>query len=221
MSMIDIAVMVEPRNHEYLIPVINNILRNTDNIKIQIFHSELNENILKETYKDNNRLIFTKLRQNNLTIPQYNILLTSKNFWDKIDGENILIFQTDSCLCRHINTFDFSKYINYGFIGAPCNIEYPIPWQNGGISIRKKSLTLKAIKHNENVAVKFNEDKYYSVSKRRIMKPAPFELAKYFSVEKYYNKYPLAIHKTWRYITKEQWEELKILNPEISLTFNF
>ena len=40
-------------------------------------------------------------------------------------------------------------------------------------------------------------------------------------IEKYYNKYPLAIHKTWRYITKEQWEELKILNPEISLTFNF
>jgi hypothetical protein len=216
--MIDIAVIVEPRNHEYLIPVINNILRNTDNIKIQIFHSILNENILKETYKENSRIIYTKLRQTNLTIPQYNILLTSTNFWNNIHGENILIFQTDSCLCRHINTFDFSKYLNYGFIGAPCMLEYPIPWQNGGISIRKKSLTLKAIKDGP---IKFNEDKFYSVSKRRIMNPAPFDLAKEFSVEKYYNKYPLAIHKTWKYITKEQWDELKTINPEISLTFNF
>jgi hypothetical protein len=216
--MIDIAVIVEPRNHEYLIPVINNILRNTDNIKIQIFHSILNENILKETYKENSRIIYTKLRQTNLTIPQYNILLTSTNFWNNIHGENILIFQTDSCLCRHINTFDFAKYLNYGFIGAPCMLEYPIPWQNGGISIRKKSLTLKAIKDGP---IKFNEDKFYSVSKRRIMNPAPFDLAKEFSVEKYYNKYPLAIHKTWKYITKEQWDELKTINPEISLTFNF
>ncbi len=216
--MIDIAVMVEPRLHEYLIPVIENIIRNTD-IPILIFHSKDNEDILKNTFCNNSRIFFNRLRQTNLTIKQYNILLTSLDFWNKIDGENILIFQTDSCLCRHINTFDFTQYLNYGFIGAPSKLEYPIPWQNGGISIRKKSLMIKSIKHN-NGPSDMHEDKFYTVAKRRIVNPSSFELAKQFSVEQYYYDNPLAIHKAWKYLSKEDWNSLKQKFPEISLTFN-
>ncbi len=219
--MIDIAVMVEPRLHEYLIPVIENIIRNTD-IPILIFHSKDNEDILKKTFCNqmNSRLIqLSRLRQTNLTIKQYNILLTSIDFWNKINGENVLIFQTDSCLCRHINTFDFTPYLDYGFIGAPSKLEYPIPWQNGGISIRKKSLMIKAIKHN-NGPSDINEDKFYTVAKRRIVNPSPFELANKFSVEQYYFDNPLAIHKAWKYLSKEDWNNLKQKFPEISLTFN-
>jgi hypothetical protein len=222
--MIDIAVIVEPRLHEYLKPVIDNMLRNLNTeTKIQIFHSPLNESFIKTTYNDliNNKIILTRLRQNNLTIRQYNMLLTSLDFWKKINGENILIFQTDSCLCRHVNTFDFTPYLSYGFIGAPCRLEYPVPWQNGGISIRKKSLTLKAIKTNNNVSVGFNEDKYFSLVKRKYMNPAPFELALQFSVEQFYYDNPLVIHKTWRYISPENWKALKDKFPEIGLTFNF
>jgi hypothetical protein len=216
--MIDIAVMVEPRLHEYLKPVIENMIRNTD-IPILIFHSKDNEEFLKNTFSSfiNNKILLTKLRQTNLTIKQYNMLLTSKSFWDKINGENILIFQTDSCLCRHINTFDFTPYLDYGFVGAPCKLEYPIPWQNGGISIRKKSLMLKSLNQEPN---DMNEDKFFTVVKRRIVKPASFELATKFSVEKYYNDYPLAIHKAWKYLSKEDWDNLKSKFPEISLTFN-
>ena len=51
--MIEIAVMVEPRLHLYLKPVIDNMLRNlTENIPIQIFHSSLNENFLNENYRE-------------------------------------------------------------------------------------------------------------------------------------------------------------------------
>ena len=99
--MIEIAVMVEPRLHPNLKLVIDNMLRNlTDDIPIQIFHSSLNENFLNENYKDfieNKRIILTLLKVNNLTIPEYNKLLTSKYFWNRIDKEHILIFQTDSC----------------------------------------------------------------------------------------------------------------------------
>jgi hypothetical protein len=220
--MIDIAVMVEPRLHEYLISVIQNVIRNTD-IPIVIFHSKDNEDILKKTFsinpQINSRIHLYKLRQTNLTIKQYNILLTSLDFWNKINGEHVLIFQTDSCLCRHINTFDFTSYLNYGFIGAPSKLEFPVPWQNGGISIRKKSLMIKAIKNN-NGPSEINEDKFYTVSKRRIVNPSPFELANKFSVEQYYFDNPLAIHKAWKYLSKEDWNRLKEKFPEISLTFN-
>lgn len=218
--MIEIAVMVEPRIHQYLKPVIDNMLRNLNiNIPIQIFHSSLNEKFLNENYKeliDNNRIILTLLDKNNLTIPEYNLLLTSPNFWNKIEKEHILIFQTDSCLCRHINTFDFTPYLDYGFIGAPCHRE---PWQNGGFSIRKKSLMLEAIKTTTHI-IKYNEDKFFSLKCKQICKPAPFNLGNAFSVEQHYHENPLGIHKPWLYLSKENWKKLKEKFSEISLTFN-
>jgi hypothetical protein len=216
--MIDISVIVEPRNHEYLIPVIDNIVRNTIT-PIHIFHSSVNEILLKTKY-NNSRFIFTKLPQDNLTIREYNILLTSISFWNKINGENILIFQTDSCLCRHINTFNFTEYLKYGFIGAPCNTRFPL-FQNGGFSIRKKSLMIKAInvfnKENKNITI--NEDKFFTVISKRVTNPAPHSLGILFSVEQFFNDNPLGLHKAWRYLPKEQWDYLKNKFPEISLTF--
>ncbi len=217
--MIEIAVMVEPRLHQYLKPVIDNMLRNLDdNIPIQIFHSSLNEKFLNENYKElieNKRILLTLLDKTNLTIPEYNQLLTSKKFWNEINKENILIFQTDSCLLRHINTFDFTPYLEYGFIGAPCHRE---PWQNGGFSLRKKSLMLDAIKHNKRI-VSYNEDKFFSVIMKNICKPAPFALGNAFSVEQHYHENPLGIHKPWLYLSKENWQDLKNKFIEINLTF--
>jgi hypothetical protein len=219
--MIEIAVIVEPRLHQYLKPVIDNMLRNiNDDIPIQIFHSILNEQFLKKNYEkliNNNKIILSLLENiTNLTIPEYNLLLTSKQFWNRIDKEVILIFQTDSCLCRHINTFDFTPYLEYGFIGASC---IKPPWQNGGFSIRKKSLMLKAIDiHKKKVT--YNEDKFFSFYYKNICKPSPFELANAFSVEQHYHNNPLGIHKPWLYLSKENWQNLKDKFPEIGLTFN-
>ncbi len=217
--MIDISVIVEPRNHEYLLTVIDNIVRNT-NTPIQIFHSRLNENILKEHYKGQ-RFIFSNLEQDNLSIFQYNILLTSFNFWNKINGENILIFQTDSCLVRHIDTFDFTPFLNYGFIGAPCKTRHEF-YQNGGFSIRKKSLMIKSIKNYNKYCkrlITINEDKFFTVISKNIVNPAPHSLGVLFSVEQFYNENPLGLHKAWKYLDKEKWETLKNKFPEISLTF--
>lgn len=224
--MIDVAVMVEPRLHEYLKPVIDNMLRNLKSTTpIQIFHSSINIDFLKLHYTDHivsGKLKLSMLRQTNLTIKQYNQLLTSLRFWNKIDEENVLIFQTDSCLCRHVDTFDFSPYLNYGYVGAPSTLAKPIPWQNGGFSLRKKSAMIRAIKTNKShVTISYAEDKFFSVDKREITKPAPYELANMFSVEQYYNSNPLGIHKAWKYLSKEHWTELKTNFPEISLTFNF
>jgi hypothetical protein len=224
--MLDVAVIVEPRLHPNLKNVIDNMIY-FSNVKIMIFHSDINSFFLLSHYKNNNRIILkklTRLRNNNLTICEYNTLLTSMTFWNSIEGENVLIFQTDSCLCQHINNFDFEQFKDYGFIGAPCreiNNKYNT-WRNGGFSIRKKSLTLKCLKILQPYEkVTINEDKFYTVLCKDIIKPAPYDLSLKFSIEKYYNNNPIGLHKTWLYIKQEQWNELKNKYPHIGLIFNF
>ena len=100
---LDVAVIVEPRKHEFLVPVVNNIIDNVpDYTKIQIFHGTKNLDYIKKHFSNqikSNKIILTNLNVENLTIKDYNLLLTSSNFWNNIDGEHILIFQTDSCMC--------------------------------------------------------------------------------------------------------------------------
>ncbi len=225
---IDAAVLIEPRVHPLLKGVIDNMIEFLNiNTKIIVFHSELNEKILLSYYKDNSRIVLKKLKNlknNNLTIREYNILLTSITFWNSIDGEIILIFQTDSCLCQPIDNFNLDEFDKYGFIGAPCrdiNDKYNT-WRNGGFSLRRKSLTLKCLnKLNPYEKVTINEDKFYTVLCKDIIKPAPYDLSMKFSIEKYYYNNPIGLHKTWLYIKTNQWKELKINYPHIGSIFNF
>jgi len=226
--MIDVAVIVEPRLHPQLKSVIDNMLMFLNQAtEIIVFHSDINMEFLLLHYKDNNRIILKKLnrlRNNNLTIPEYNTLLTSMTFWNQINGEYILIFQTDSCLCQPIDNFDLEPYKEYGFIGAPCKDkthQYNM-WRNGGFSLRRKSLTLKCLKKlRPYEKVTINEDRFYTVICKDIIKPAPYDLSLKFSIEKYYYDKPLGLHKTWKYIKKEQWDELKNNYSHIGLIFNY
>ena len=214
---IDCAVMVEPRQHLSLIPVINNILKHL-HTPIHIFHGKTNKVILNDTYKneiESNRIILTNLNIVNLTVREYSNMLVTTKFWDQISGENILIFQTDSCIC---NSIDLSEYSKYGYVGAPSKL-YPSTWQNGGFSLRKRSLMLLAIQDRKPTESIFPEDKYFSVNKQHITNPAPYDLALKFSVEQYYYDRPFGLHKAWLYLTKDKWTQLKKDNPEINLVF--
>lgn len=225
--MIDVAVMVEPRCHPCLKSVIDNMIMFLNKeTKIMIFHSDLNENFLLSCYKNNAQIILQKLnrlKNNNLTITEYNILLTQPTFWNQIDGEYILVFQTDSCLCQHIDNININQFKEYGFVGAPCrskNDKYNT-WRNGGFSLRRKSLILKCLSRLEaNQLVTINEDKFYTVGCKYIIKPAPYDLSLKFAIEKYYYKNPFGLHKTWKYIKPFQWDELKTNFPHIGLIFN-
>lgn len=220
--MIDVAVIVEPRLHPFLKNVIDNMIQFLNiNTKIMIFHSDINEMFLLTFYKNNNQIIMkkmTNLINNNLTIKDYNILLTNVTFWNSIEGESVLIFQTDSCLCQHIDSVNLELYKDYGFVGAPCrdrDDKYNT-WRNGGFSLRKKSLTLKCLKKlRPSEKVTINEDQFYTVLCKDIIKPAPYDLSMHFSIEKYYWHEPIGLHKTWKYITTEQWTELINKYPHI------
>ncbi len=209
------AVIIEPRNTKLLIYVIKNLLNKLKSIinKIHIFHGINNENIIRDNFNKyilNNTIILTNIKVKNLSIYEYSDLLTSISFWESIDDENILIFQIDSYICNYDKEF-LIECMKYGFIGAPCR-KWDIPWQNGGLSLRRKSLMIQAIKDKKINESTWPEDRFFTVIKRKIVNPAPFDLANKFSVEKYYYKKPFGIHKPWKYLTKEELYNLKNYN---------
>jgi hypothetical protein len=221
---IDSAVIVEPRVHIYMEQVLLNVLKNLSNeTKFYIFHGKLNKDLLEKKYNveiQNGKIILINMNISNMTRVEYSNMLTTVKFWEQISGENILIFQTDSCLCRHIDTFDFELYKDYGFVGAPSRKTYPVPWQNGGLSLRKKSLMIQAIESKTSNESSWPEDKFFSVIKKHITNPATYELANKFSVEQFYFDKPFGIHSPWKYLRNDEWNKLKNNNMEISLVFN-
>ena len=196
---IDIAVIVEPRKHDKLKLVVQNILTNLKDVKIQIFHGNLNkEFILSELSEDMNKIILTNLNIDNLTIIEYSDMLITKKFYDLIEGERILLFQTDSCICNYDEKI-LEECQKYGYVGAPTKRYREIPWQNGGFSFRKKSLMIKAVNTLKKGQKIFPEDRFFSLEKQKITKAATYDLANRFSVETYYNENPFGQHKCWNY----------------------
>jgi len=166
-----IAVIVEPRRHELLIPILYNYMYHLPktgiNWNFHVFTHDV-EYVLNNLPKGC-EITITKLLQNNFTVDDYNRLFRSERFWSLINGENILIFQTDSYIIKP----DLLKasYMEYSYIGGIYNlILRPNGDQmvtnfhgnkddidlhnsintnfniNGGLSFRKKSAMIRCIR---------------------------------------------------------------------------
>jgi len=227
------AVIVEPRKDQTLIKVITNFLELLPKETIiYIFHGIENEKYIKENFINeinNGKIIMYNLNKKNLTINDYNLLLTSKNFYNKINGENILIFQMDTCLCSNTK-YKFEDFLNYDYIGAPWvnqnfmkyekdNKIYKVMLKNkvgnGGLSLRKKS---KIIKHIE--THKYNgepEDVYFS--KSNCLNFPSIHEASNFSSEHLFNAYSIGFHKPKELLNKEQKNKLIQTCPDYFKVF--
>jgi hypothetical protein len=210
------AVIIEPREHPALLFVLNNILENlSDEWNILIFHGNKNIEYLNNiidinlhNYKDKINLI--NLNVDNLTISEYNNLLTSESFYEKIPTETFLIFQTDSMISEK-NKDKINNFLEFDYVGAPW------PWLdsyssvgNGGFSLRKKSKMIEKIKkcsYNNQ-----NEDMFFSDENCLKLHKPDKELAKEFSVELLFHDNPFGVHKAYEYI---KGEELNILTKNV------
>ena len=155
----NVAVIIEPRKHEYLLGIIKNVMTKLDNKwNLHIFGSDLNEKYLKDSLQGN--YTFTNLKINNLDQKTYSLLLLSQTFWNSIKEENILIFQTDSFIVNEKYkipqdyaflgaSYNFGKILNNKYLDvvAPPNYTYNI---NGGFSFRKKSIMIECIQKVSN-----------------------------------------------------------------------
>ena len=223
---LDAAVIVEPRKHSLLIPIVlDTIKKLPKNTTFYIFHGTGNLDFIKEglsDYIDSGKIILINMNVFNITVKEYSDILTTSEFWNNINGENILIFQTDSCICNY-PTHDISYFLKFGFgyIGAPLDHEInqnKLSAQNGGFSLRKKSAMLAAIATKKENESTWPEDMWFSVVKKDITNPAPIEIASFFSVENVYKEGSFGIHKPW-VVFKNELNSLKRDCPEISTIF--
>lgn len=214
-------VIVEPRKHENLSRVITNFCSQLNQYPITWYCSEdnftwLDDKLPEEALKKIKRVIFTK---ENITIYQYNELMTSPKFYDLFKSKRILIFQTDTGLLKS-NIEDFLKY---DYIGAG----YPIghatlnrnPQElvcgNGGLSLRNPKL-MKRICENPNPLYNtFPEDFFFSnhltdMSKvnKKICFPTSSEEANKFSCEIIIDNECFGFHNVFKYNDYDSVKEL-------------
>ena len=201
------AIIIEPREHKALSYVLQNFLKNLSNDwNIIIMHGNKNidfiNNIINKdlnNYKD--RITLINLNVDNLTIEEYNKLLTSRKFYKNIPSEVFLIFQTDTIICDE-NKDLINNFIKYDYVGAPW-IDYTGNGVgNGGLSLRRKSKMLEILSKYKRYDE--NEDMFFSNAKINNYNIPKVEEAKYFSVESVYNKDSFGIHKPWLYLNENE-----------------
>jgi len=196
-----VAVIIEPRKHKFFEYVLRNImyfcLKKNNDWNLQIVTCQETSDWLKEKFPNWNYKTII-LPVNNLNQDQYNNLLLSKDFWNTINEENILIFQTDTMMFRD----NIDDFLEYDFIGAnffdPNDVSATHGGNNGGFSFRHKSAMLDCLDKISNYDVvlylkslgrkyvKENvmEDVYFTCACEMIGKKlSTIEDRQYFSVE--------------------------------------
>ena len=122
-------------------------------------------------------------------VEDYNNLMLSMDFWKRIlEGtEHVLIFQSDTILCRN----GIDEFLNYDFIGARIEGERVM---NGGLSLRKTQFCINTL--SQHVPGEYeNEDIFFS---RHVRNFPSDNVMDSFSIEKCHtNTIPLGLHKTY------------------------
>ena len=228
---LDVAVIVEPRKDKMLIKVIKNYLKLLPNeTKIQIFHGTKNKKFINKYFKkeiDSNKICLSNLKIKNLNIKEYNRLLTSEDFYNKINGENILIFQMDTGLCSKTDN-KIEDFLEYDYVGAPWSNQETVFYNdlednvkeytlknkvgNGGLSFRKKSQIIKFIKEKKYDGEP--EDVYFSKSK--FFKYPNVDVASKFSTEFLLNEKSYGYHAAFKVLNNEE----KVIFGESCPEFN-
>lgn len=206
------AVIVEPRKHKALSFVLKNYLQNLSNDwNVVLFHGTDNIEFIKDimtndlTCEELGRVTLENLVVTNLESNDYNKLLTSVEFYEKIPTETILIFQTDSMIIPK-NKDTINEFLQFEYVGAPWprNLRWPSKYDyigNGGLSLRKKSKMIDVIKaKGPNTE---NEDGYFADKKNGLLKP-DYELAKRFSIETVFCENAFGCHTPWKHINNKQ-----------------
>lgn len=146
----------------------------------------------------------------------YNNLLLTKDFWELIYGEKVLIYQEDSFIFKN----NINDFIEWDYIGAPFKMDCidQINVGNGGLSLRSKSKMIDVLDKNplNNINIStlkpyvqnyiknykldnIPEDIYFStyLQKTGIGNVADFESAKQFSSDTIYNEDSFGMHRMW------------------------
>ena len=225
------SVIIEDRCLPHLECLIRNtILKTPDNWNHSVVCTRLNfksiNQLCKRIHKD---IKVIQVGIPNFTQNTYNDMLLSTWFWNKIDSENILIYQQDSFLFRE----GIEEFYEYDYIGAPWlphQTDNQLGVGNGGFSFRKKSKMLKCLDTINPKKLQLSsdtlnymrncnlhnppEDVYYSkaIIDYDLGNVANREVANQFAEERVASVNPLGGHQYWLASCEEMFRLFKPFN---------
>lgn len=196
-------VIVETRRNKGLKECIENHKKYLPDWKIVVFCSTDNIGEIPEGCE------IEILNSNKLDSNEYNTLLTSVKFWNKLNYEKVFIAQVDGFMRRK----GIEEFLKYDYIGAAWNWskEKENHGGNGGESLRTISVMKQICSMYSWNPQEGNEDVFF-VNKMReseIGVLPGIEECKKFGVETIYSENPLCCHAISRYLKKEQINKLK------------
>lgn len=206
----NVAVMVDTRPSNLLIPVIDNFLTHLPlDWRFKLFLSSENEGMVRNAtliahWIAVGRILIARAPAIESYPSDYNRLLQSKDFWESLPGEHVLIFQTDSVLCR-ASPHRIDDFLGYDYVGAPWRPELEPPLAagcgNGGLSLRRKSKTLEVISIMPQRPSEY-EDTWHCAGMKRVGGRVPGRnISMTFSVETTFYDKPFGVHKFWAHIS--------------------
>jgi hypothetical protein len=129
---------------------------------------------------------------------EVNLRKKSPDFWRRIKGEKVLIFQSDAILLRE----GIDEFLEYDYIGAPWLKPKENSYVgNGGLSLRTRDVILEISMTNKIKEVIWEDIYFVKCLKGRGV--ADIETAKRFSMEDVYSPNPLGVHYPIKYIEPE------------------
>lgn len=232
------SLIVETRKLEHNEFVIKNTIQKLGNDWGHIIYChDNNYEQIKLICNDISSDIEIRLLEKDIDRNNYNNLLLDINFWNKIDCEKVLIYQTDSFISKD---FDDS-FLEYDYIGGlwednffvnflskNLNLDSNLKIGNGGLSIRDVKKTKNCLQDEKFL------DKYKKLNLNETLDYLPedilfssyffnkkipsLEISKYFSSESYFNKNSFGYHKPWSYMSYyEMIKKFKIIKPKITI----
>lgn len=140
------------------------------------------------------------------TLNDYNALMTSKQLWEMIPFDKVLIFQQDAKLLK----YGIEEFTEWDYVGAPWKFQQH--GGNGGLSLRSKEMMLKIITSApyQGPSIDGYEDVYFSNNMEKFGgKLAPREVCEQFSVEGIFKLGTLGYHAIDKYLNHEQVKQIK------------
>lgn len=143
------CVIVEPRCHPRLARVLRNMSCVLPNAALTVVGSAQNRSMVEEIVGagtgTGTNVRFLDCGADNLTMREYSALLTSPGFYERLCGEHILVFQTDTGIRRN----EVLRFLEYDYVGAPWDhviIRNPrLRMGNGGFSLRRRTKMLEMV----------------------------------------------------------------------------
>jgi len=222
-------VIVEPRKHKLLKQVIDNFNTHMDSSwDLYVFHGKSHKEfatLSTKTITKRNVYLFP-LDTDNLNADQYNYLLKQASFWNKVNAEHILVFQTDTVVCGK-SIYNINSFLKYPYVGCPFDNttvdnhpiwgDYPF-YGIGGLSIRKKSFMMDCIRRNPNVENNYAEDIFFSKCvKDSNIKSITIDVLNQFCTQHTYTKNSFGAHKVNVDLQKEEKQSFYSFCPEAKI----